>query len=169
MKNKFKVGDYVKANEQGNREYNITDYSMKKGEIISIDGKRVKIKIVEHKDETKVGEEFEVNCDNFDLYFSLSDIQFADILTLRNGEKYVVADGYMMGEKNDYYCDADEIKDYYNDNLTIDSDDTDDHQYDIVQVERAGQVIYERETTVEMTIAEISEKLGYEVKVVKEK
>ena len=80
-----------------------------------------------------------------------------------------MADGCMLGEDYDYYCDNDEIEDYYNDDLTRDSDDIDDRQYDIVKVERAGQVIYERETTVEITIAEISEKLGYEVKVVKEK
>ena len=75
----------------------------------------------------------------------------------------------MHGEDNLYYCDCDELKDCYNDDLTRNSDDKDNHQYDIVKIERAGQVIYEREETVEMTIAEISEKLGYEVKVVKEK
>ena len=100
---------------------------------------------------------------------TLSDLQFADILTLRNREKFVVADGCMHGEDNLYYCDCDELKDCYNDDLTRNSDDKDNHQYDIVKIERAGQVIYEREETVEMTIAEISEKLGYEVKVVKEK
>ena len=38
-------------------------------------------------------------------------------------------------------------------------------EYDIVKVEREGQVIYEREDIREMTVEEISKALGYEVKV----
>lgn len=66
----------------------------------------------------------------------------------------------MMGEDENYYCDADEIKDYYNDDLTRKSDYKDKCQYDIVKIERAGQVIYEREETVEMTVSEIEKELG---------
>lgn len=97
---------------------------------------------------------------------TLNDLQFADILTLRNGERYVVADGLMQGEKASYSRDCDEITAWYNDDLTQNEENQDE---DIIKVERAGQVIFEREEVVEMTIAEISKKLGYEVKVVKEK
>lgn len=167
MENKFKVGDYVKANAEGNSRYSITNYDMKKGKVISIDGSEITIEIVEHKEKSQIGAKFGVDSKCFDLYFTLSDLQFADILILQNGERYVVADGYMMGQKSDYYCDADEIKDFYNDDLTRKYNNC---EYDIVKVERVEQVIYEREEkVVEMTIAEISEKLGYEVKVVKEK
>lgn len=89
---------------------------------------------------------------------TLSDLQFADILTLKNGERFVVADGYMYGEESWCDCDCNELKDCYNDDLT--QNDDDDSEYDIVKVERAGQVIYEREEIVEMTIPELEKKLG---------
>ena len=95
------------------------------------------------------------------------DLQFADILTLRNGERYVVADYCIYGEDGDYSYGGDDIQIWYNDDLTQNEGDADE---DIVKVERAGQVIYERIDEVkEMTIEEISKALGYEVKIVKEK
>ncbi len=106
---------------------------------------------------------------------SLKNLQFADVITLRNGERYVYADGHIEGEDNTYDADCDSVKDCYNDDLTRNSknfyysDKPED--FDIVKVERAGEVVYQREDTkepVEMTVAEISEKLGYEVKIVKE-
>jgi len=97
--------------------------------------------------------------------FKLSDIRFADIVTLRNGERYVYVDGYLYSEKNGYGS----LIDYWCENLLAYENDEDAD--DIMKVERAGEVIWERtESEVkEMTIKEISEALGYEVKVVKEK
>ena len=97
--------------------------------------------------------------------FKLDDLQFADIVTTRNGERYVVVNGRIYRENTMNYG----LVGYYNEDLTYD----DDECYDIMRVERAGQVIWERfeekkEPAKEMTIAEISEALGYEVKVVKE-
>lgn len=102
----------------------------------------------------------------------LEDLKFGDIITLRNGERYLYADGYLCGESVNYYCDADNLSDNYNDNLIRDSYESDKQDYDIVEVKRpvGTYTVFDRSTEpVEMTIAEISEKLGYEVKVVKEK
>lgn len=95
----------------------------------------------------------------------LDDLQFGDILTLRNDERYVYVDGSMFGEKADYYMDYYGVKKFYNENLMY--GDSDCRKYDIVKVEREGRVIYEREDVREMTVEEISKALGYEVKVVK--
>ena len=99
---------------------------------------------------------------------TINDLQFADVVTLRNGERYVVADNTLYGEDDCYQMDAWGIENCYNNDLTYNEDDGD---YDIVKVERNGSIIYEREETKvkEMTVAEISEVLGYEVKIVKEK
>lgn len=97
--------------------------------------------------------------------FKRDDLQFADIITLRNGERYVVAVGSMYGENGYYNRDCDTIWDWYNLDLTQNEDEREE---DIVKVERSGKVIYERSEAVrEMTVEEISKALGYEVKVVK--
>lgn len=105
--------------------------------------------------------------------FTLNDLQFADIVTTRNGERYVVADNTLFGEKDGYWLDDGYIPNFYRQDLKYDSNCEENRIYDIVKVERAGQVIWERpeeeKEVKEMTIAEISEALGYEVKVVKEK
>lgn len=98
---------------------------------------------------------------------TIDDLQFGDVLTLKNGERYVFADKYMYGEDEDYSRDYDKVDENYKDNLKYDNDDSDYREYDIVKVEREGQVIFEREDVREMTVEEISEALGYEVKVVK--
>lgn len=107
----------------------------------------------------------------------LKDLQFGDRLTLRNGERYIYADGYMCGEDTNFYCDADCMEDNYNENLIREYNFgclENSKDYDVVKVERpvGHYITFERkieQEPVEMTIKEISEKLGYEVKVVKEK
>lgn len=92
------------------------------------------------------------------------DLEFGDIITLRNEEKYVYADEALYGDDDCNECDGDCI-DYWNDE-TLKNDD--EEYYDIMKVEREGQVIYDRNKEVkEMTVEEISEALGYEVKVIK--
>ncbi len=95
---------------------------------------------------------------------TIDDLQFGDILTLRNGERYVYAYGVIFGEERSYYCDDELVEKYFRNDLTRQSEMK---EYDIVKVEREGQVIYEREDIREMTVEEISKALGYEVKVVK--
>lgn len=117
-----------------------------------------------------MGNEIRFSCEGititpFNKKIKLGDLQFADILTLRNGERYVVVEDYMCGEGGSYYCDCDTLTEEYNDDLTRKSGAIDN---DIVKVERSGEIIYERKEEVkEMTVEEISKALGYEVKVVK--
>lgn len=102
--------------------------------------------------------------------FSKDDLQFADIVTLRDGNKYVVAYGRLFGEDDGYYENCEFINDDYNSDLIYCNEcDEERHDLDIMKVERSGEVIFQRESEVkEMTVAEISEALGYEVKIVKE-
>lgn len=102
--------------------------------------------------------------------FSKDDLQFADIVTLRDGNKYVVADGCLYGEDDGYYEDCERIDNDYNNNLIYCNEyDEERHDLDIMKVERNGEVIFQRESEAkEMTVAEISKALGYEVKIVKE-
>lgn len=104
------------------------------------------------------------------------DLQFGDIITTRNGERYVVADNSLFGEKS-YDLDCERIEDVYDDDLNgcyydEEYDDEDNKGYDVMKVERKGNLIYtrkenEKNEVKEMTVAEISKALGYEVKVVK--
>lgn len=171
MKNKFKVGDKVLLkNRRGqfwNNEGKMDKYMGKVVTISTIDKTNFEIEEDDHENWFKWRFRFN-DIEKLVNELTLSDLQFADILTLRNGERYVVADEHMYGENGNCYHDYDKIDWYYVENLTRESDDTDDREYDIIKVERAGQVIYEREEVVEMTISEVSEKLGYEVKIVKE-
>lgn len=185
MENKFKVGDIIKGKKEGHEYYSITTEDMTKAEVISTDcfkEETMRIKILSHKTlSNEVGEEYEVinSTEYFDYYgfdnFTREDLQFADIITLRNSEKYVYADEAIYAEDDDYKADGDVIELCYNYDLTRSSMgfwySGDPKNYDIVKVERSGEVVYQREDnkeTVEMTVAEISEKLGYEVKIVKE-
>ena len=88
------------------------------------------------------------------------------MLTARDGERYVVADGCLYGEDSDNYSDCDTIAEWYNYDLTYFENNKD---YDIIKVERDGNVIYERKETEvkKMTVSEISKALGYEVEIVK--
>lgn len=94
------------------------------------------------------------------------ELAFGDILTLRNGERYIVVDGRMYGKRECYNRDYDRIEVWYNDNLTQKSNNRNE---DIIRVERAGKIIYERQTEVKkMTVAQICKELGYDVEIVKE-
>lgn len=95
-----------------------------------------------------------------------NEIEFGDILTLRNGERYVVARGVMFGEKGFYNRDADGVEVWYYNDLTQNENNKNE---DIIRVERAGNIIYERQTEAKkMTVAQICKELGYDIEIVKE-
>ena len=108
-----------------------------------------------------------------ELYeFKKDDIQFGDIITLRNGERYVYAADRIFAEfeytqRLDYRI----FSRTFNRNFEIILPDyKDDRNCDIIKIERQGQIIYEREEeVVEMTLSEICKKLGCNVKIVKER
>lgn len=102
------------------------------------------------------------------LSLTFDNLQFADVLTLRNGKRYVYTHGHMYGEDDCYCLDRCYVSDIYNNDLTYKYKN--EASYDIVKVERDGEVVYERveeEKAKEMTVEEISKELGYEVKVVR--
>lgn len=100
----------------------------------------------------------------------LKDLQFGDIITLRNKTRYVYASGYMYGENDNYCLDCVRVAGDYDYNFEYLDADSKNNKYDIVKVERNGYTIFELENKVkEMTLKEICKELGYEVKVVKEK
>lgn len=108
--------------------------------------------------------------------FTLEDFQFGDIITLRNGGRYVYTDGCIYGENDSYELDCEILSENYNSSLRLKAEFIDEtfsikkENYDIVKVERQGNIVYERkEEVVEMTLSEVCEKLGYNVKIVKEK
>lgn len=103
----------------------------------------------------------------------LNDLKFGDIITLRNEERYVYADTVMYGEKEQYALDCNFLKKTYNEDFTTKTVrgnvcDFNEKSYDIMKIERQGKVVYERkEKIVEMTLEEVCDKLGYDVKIVK--
>jgi len=98
--------------------------------------------------------------------FKKDDIQFGDIITTRNGERYIYADEHLFGESSSYYLDCWDCSDSFKNDLKSDDCDKD---YDIIKIERNKEVIYERNDEIrEMTLQQIIDELGYEVKIVKE-
>lgn len=168
-KEDLKVGDKVllknRRGENWNSKGEMDHYMGKIVTIRSLDGNIFTIE----EDDRKLGywnfryEDIERKANEI----KRDDLQFADILTLRNGERYVVVDNHMWGEDEDYGRDGDGISTWYNNDLTQNEGNKDE---DIVKVERAGQIVYERiDEAKEMTVEEISKALGYEVKIVKGK
>ena len=103
-----------------------------------------------------------------DTPFKKEDIEFGDIITTRNEEKYVYVQGFLYGEDGSYYADCDDFEDVYDDDLKY--CDEEENDCDIMMIQRNGQVVYERNNEVrEMTLQDIIKELGYEIKIVKEK
>ncbi len=167
---KYKIGDKIRVRKdlKEGREYKIyvsnkmTSY---KGQIMTIKAIEDDCYILKEAKRTDGFPEWYWTDDMLEnVVLTISDLQFADILTLRNGERYVYTDNHIYGEGYHYHCDADTVKADFRENLTRDSSFA---EYDIMKVEREGQIIFERQDVREMTVEEISKVLGYEVKVVK--
>lgn len=176
---KFNVGDYVIGNS---KEYNFTDKDMKLGVITRIDSDGdYRVLILKHENEDEVGNNY--GCirhgdDDFkkvssykEAMFDIMEIEdkFGVIIEFKNGEKYVLADGSIYGEDSSYDWDCSSLcEDDFDDNLRCE----DNHDYDIKKITYNNVVLFDRTINKgkakEMTVAEISEALGYEVKVVKD-
>ena len=107
--------------------------------------------------------------------FNKPDLKNGDIVTYRNGEKGVVFLEFdaIMGDKLENYIPLEHVTYNLNDEWNED--------WDIVKVQRARDIhqfvksrwdnipiVWEREETVEMTLAEVCKALGKNVKIVKE-
>lgn len=168
-KNVFKKGDIIKGIK--NNDYGITNEKMIKAEVIKLyeDSNMMDVKIIEHIDESKVGETFIVLNDNtnFAYYYVEFDKSFITDecrVTLDNGEQLI------------YFEDKDEFIDtkYGNDNCLADLSDINVfgyvNDYKIVKIEEPTyKTIYEQqEEPKEMTLKEVCDTLGYDVKIIKE-
>ena len=100
--------------------------------------------------------------------FTKDDLENGDIIFLRNGNELIVYnDNELCDLESDYFNPLNNLEDLEED-LTYE----DDEDYDVVEVKRPSgyDTMFERKEEVkEMTVSEISKKLGYEVKIVKEK
>ena len=102
--------------------------------------------------------------------FTIDDLQNGDVVTLRNGDKLVYVRDRFFEDLNDDYTNELANTQDLTDNLEYDYCAMRKREYDIIKVERPTYTtVFERDEEVkEMTIAEISKALGYEVKIVKE-
>ena len=176
---KFNVGDYVIGNSDN---YAYTDERMGLGVITRLDSDGdCRVLILKHEDEDEVGNEY--GCtrhgdDDFkkvssykEAMFDIMEIEdkFGVIIEFKNGEKYVLADGSLYGEDSSYDWDCSSLcEDDFDGNLRY----GDSHNYDIQKITYNNVVLFDRTINKgeakEMTVAEISEALGYDVKVVKD-
>lgn len=162
MSNKFKVGDKVRIIKNTSSLRGYDKYIGQVSIISSIDGSHYPYNL----------KDINCSCNDEELElvsnFTKADLKEGDIVTLRNGERlFVGEDNRFTDVSNDYnnaLCDFDGI-----------SDDLirtyDNNQEDIVKVERPVNytTVYEREENAkEMTLKEVCDALGYEVKIVKE-
>ena len=167
----FKIGDIVKG-IVGN-DYLISDAKMTKGEVIKLipENNEMEIKVLEHKSKSFIGNTYIVknSREQFDYYFSKNDLQNGDIVYLRNGniKFYTTDDGFYEYENCDEFDDVDNLTDL-NDDLTHIKED----KYDIIKVVRPKEYdeLFKREgvNPKEMTLKEVCDILGYEIKIKKE-
>ena len=171
---KFKIGDIIKG-KAGNG-YCITNSNMYKAEVTKIlaDGD-MEIKVLSHKKSSEEGQEHVVtNSDEeFELIShkkitkeELFDFPIGTRITTDAKEDNVFTKTQSDEFENDEY---DIINDYdVEDDLTLNDED---YGKRIVKIEVPAtyDVVYDFSQQVrEMTLAEISEELGYEVKIIKE-
>lgn len=148
---KFKVGDRVKIVR--------TDYTVDKkyiNNIVTI----TKIDTVGRRYFVKENDRPWIDKELNKFNFTKDDLQYGDKITLRNGSA-----GFYEGEDTAIHCLR---YCHINDNLT--NNGGLEEELDIVKVERPTYVtIYEREEQPkEMTLQEVCEELGYEVKIIEE-
>ena len=168
----FKIGDIIKGIE-GN-DYSITDEKMTKGIVTRLipEDNVMEIEILEHEYKNRIGDKLEVDnsSNEFVYYFSTKyDLQNGDIVYLRNGNVKIYANESFFDFENCNENDDIDVLNDLNDDLTYKYNNKD---YDIIKVSRPKEYeeLYKREIVEpkEMTLKEVCDILGYEVKIKKE-
>lgn len=152
---KFKVGDKVKLNKYIEKfRWGRADVGYDEiGKITNIDEDgEICVKFSSHSSWNGLESELV----KVDFLQKKDNLKFADIVTLRDGNKYVVVDGRLYGEDSSYYENCERIDDDYNNDLIYcNKYDEERRDLDIIKVERNGEVIFQRENEAkEMTVAE---------------
>lgn len=176
----FIVGDIIKGKE--NNGYGYTEERMTKAEVLSVYGDRMKIKVLEHKDASYIGNI--TNVDNTYTKFELvrgKKVTKKELLAMPIGTKITTNARTKVWGYNPYIYTGEKfvsiggnclLKDTINEDLTLETDTGafDSTEFDgskIIKIEEPEYVtIYEEK--LEMTIAEIEKELGHPVKIVKE-
>ena len=168
----FTVGDIIRGKKDNG--YGITNEEMTRGLVISVNNKEMTVKILEHENKGEIDSEYDV--DNSKTMFEIierafknkKDLKNGDVVTLRNGDKLIFHDDDFSDldseNDNNLTCTYD-----LNDDMTMKDKDYKDS--DIVKVERPNRydiAFIRNETVKEMTVKEICEALGYEIKIKKE-
>lgn len=168
----FKIGDIIKG-LKGN-DYNITSDYMTKGIVTKLIPKdnEMEIEVLECIVNSHIGEKYVVenSSEQFAYYFSKDDLQNGDIVYLRNGNVkiYRSDDDVFSDYENCFEYDTlDDLSDL-NDDLTSSYDE----EHDIIRVTRPKEYdeLFKREEVKpkEMTLKEVCDILGYEIKIKKE-
>lgn len=164
----FKIGDRVNNRGKGN------------GTVIALSGSNIGVEYDEyfggHKcesyDEGRSGKsgycwwKLEEDIKKIGGNMKKEYLKDGDIVTLKNGDRLVLfSGGFTDLEREGHWID--DLDDYEDDLRTCDRFYD---EYDIVKVERPVEyeTVFTRDDAVELTVDEISEKLGYKVKVVGE-
>ena len=96
------------------------------------------------------------------------DIKFGDIIETINGKKYVFAGDSLHSEDGDCMgIDCEDIEDVYDENLNLDELSWDE-EFRIKAIYRDGVKVNLEIGKKKMTVAEICDKLGYDIEIVKE-
>lgn len=144
----FQVGDLIKG-LPGNG-YNITNYNMYKAEVLeTFENGEMEIKILSHKDKTKINKKYEV--ENSEKYFELinsftkKDLEDGDIVTYRNGKKRIVN----KTKNKIFYINGPENLSFYLNNFRNDLTSKIGNEYDIIKVEKTQcETVFERKEEV---------------------
>lgn len=167
---KFKVGDIIRGKEDNGYAY--TDGRMTKAKVIKSYDDVIEIKILEHKNDTFIGNTYSV--DNSDELFELAFLKkltVKELLDMPTGTmiKTINEEGeydtYLKSEDGSFLNSYDNCldEDCICDDLTTCDDE------EIIEVcKPTYTTIYKKEKKKEMTISEIEKELGYLVKIIKE-
>lgn len=168
----FKNGDFIKG--KINNPYSVTNKKMEKGVVLNAEeGKSMKIKILEHRDESQIGNTYYVS-NTFKCFELLSrEVTKKELLDMPLGTKIIVDsledNVYVKISpkkfKSENGCTIDDYE--------IENDLTFNNKYCKTRIIKIEEPIYKpvyeySNKAIEMTIAEIEEKLGYSIKIVKE-
>lgn len=168
---KFKVGDRVRRV----RDYH---FNMEKGDTGIIENisygeylgciNGVDVRLDKNNDLVCGNDEINLELIEGENEMTKDDLENGDIIFLRNGNELIVYnDNELCDLESDCFSPLNNLEDLEEDLIYEDDED-----YDVVEVKRPSgyDTMFERKEEVkEMTVSEISKKLGYEVKIVKEK
>lgn len=169
--NKFKIGDRVRLVDTKDENLAVYHHYLNKtGTILSMGSSRCAS--VKFDVDGTIWSPYLHNLELAEKVETLSDIKQGDVITLRNGDKLIVADENRLVDLNQYNTNPCYNLSDFQPDLTYHEDNKHYLEFDIVKVERyraTGNTIFDRnKETKKMTVSEICKELGYNVEIIKE-